>query len=155
MRAELPSDYDVTVADICFGCGKDNPQGLHIAYVDEPDGSTGTTLSLSWLHSGEPAIVHGGIQATVLDEVLGRAAQRAVTKIAGEGHTIVTANFELKYCAPCPTDQQFTARAYVDHVDWPSIFVAGQLTNPEGLVLTEAKARWRVLGPDSSSPGPA
>ena len=131
--------------DICFGCGKDNPQGLHIEYVDEPDGSTGTTLCLSWLHSGEPAIVHGGIQATILDEVLGRAAQRAVARIAGEGHTIVTANFELRYRAPCMTDQEFTARGYVDRVDWPSVFVVGQLTDRQGLVLTEAKARWRVL----------
>jgi acyl-coenzyme A thioesterase PaaI-like protein len=145
MRAELPSHYDVTVTDMCFGCGKDNPQGLHIEYADEPDGSTGTTLRLSWLHSGEPAIVHGGIQATILDEVLGRAAQRAVAKIAGEGHTIVTANFELRYRAPCPTDEEFTARASVDRVDWPSVFVTGQLTDAAGLVLTEAKARWRVL----------
>jgi acyl-coenzyme A thioesterase PaaI-like protein len=133
------------MADLCFGCGKDNPQGLHIEYVYEPDGSTGTTLRLSWLHSGEQAMVHGGIQATILDEVLGRAAQREVTKIAGEGHTIVTANFELRYRAPCPTDQEFTARAHVDRVDWPSVFVVGQLTDPDGLVLTEAKARWRVL----------
>ena len=133
------------MADICFGCGKDNPQGLHIEYADEPDGSTGTTLSLSWLHSGEPAIVHGGIQATILDEVLGRAAQRAVHEAAGDGHTIVTANFELRYRAPCPTDMEFTARAYVDRLDWPSVFVVGHLTDSEGLVLTEAKARWRVL----------
>lgn len=133
------------MAELCFGCGRDNPQGLHIEYVYEPDGSTSTTLRLSWLHSGEPAMVHGGIQATILDEVLGRAAQRAVTTIAGEGHTVVTAKFELRYRAPCPTDKEFTARAYVDHVDWPSIFVVGQLTDLDGLVLTEAKARWRVL----------
>jgi acyl-coenzyme A thioesterase PaaI-like protein len=140
----------VTVADLCFGCGKDNPEGLHIEYVYEPDGSVVTTLCLSWLHSGEPAMVHGGIQATILDEVLGRAAQRAVTKLAGEGHTIVTASYELRYRAPCPTDQEFTARAHVDHVEWPSVFVVGQLTDPDGLLLTEAKARWRVLDTDGS-----
>lgn len=133
------------MADNCFGCGKDNPQGLHIEYVDEADGSTGTTLCLSRMHSGKPDIVHGGIQATVLDEVLSRAAERAVSKIAGDGYTVVTANFEIRYRAPCLIDKEFTARAYVDRVDWPSVFVVGQLTDAEGSVLTEAKARWRVL----------
>lgn len=133
------------MAELCFGCGKDNPQGLHIEYVDEPDGSTGTTLTLSGIHSGEPDIVHGGIQATILDEVLGRAAQRAVAKLTAERPTIVTAAFELRYRAPCPTDQEFTAHARVDRIDWPSVYVVGQLTNSDGLVLTEAKARWRVL----------
>lgn len=133
------------MADTCFGCGADNPQGLHIQYRCEPDGATSTTLSISWIHSGEPGIVHGGIQATILDEVLGRAAQRAVTELVGERRSIVTASFELRYRAPCMIDQPITARARVDRIEWPSILVSGELTDAAGSLLTEATARWRVV----------
>jgi acyl-coenzyme A thioesterase PaaI-like protein len=133
------------VAERCFGCGKDNPSGLHIEYVHEDDGSVSTTLALSWLHSGVPNIVHGGIQATILDEVFSRAAQLKITSITGERHIIVTATFELRYCVACPTDQPIRAVGRVQGVQWPSVLVEGDLRSADGRLLTEAKARWRVL----------
>jgi acyl-coenzyme A thioesterase PaaI-like protein len=97
------------------------------------------------MHSGEPGIVHGGIQATILDEVLGRAAQRAVIEIAGQRRTIVTASFELRYRSPCVIDERITARAWVERVEWPSVHVRGELTDATGCLLTEGNARWRVI----------
>jgi acyl-coenzyme A thioesterase PaaI-like protein len=138
--------------ELCFGCGADNPCGLHITYEVEPDGSSSATLTLSWEHSGEPDLVHGGIQATILDEVMGHAAQRTVKDIAGDRRVIVTASFELRYRAPCPTGQPVTARGRVDRVEWPSVFVAGTLTDSEGRLLTEATARWRVLQDNAHRP---
>lgn len=134
------------MAENCFGCGKDNPQRLHINYVHEDDGSVSTTLTLSWLYSGWRNIVHVGIQATILDEVLSRAAQLKVTSITGERQIIVTASFELRYRAECPTDQPIRAVGRVQRVQWPSVLVAGDLRSTDGRLLTEAKARWRVLG---------
>ena len=144
-----PADrYSLTMAENCFGCGDDNPQGLHIQYVDEADATISTTLSLSWLHSGEPGIVHGGIQATILDEVLGRVAQRTVTEAAGERSTVVTASFQLRYRSPCLTGSEITARARLHRIEWPSVFVEGEITDSDGLLLTEATARWRVIDDD-------
>lgn len=140
----MPDEADAK-QELCFGCGADNPHGLHIQYEVLPDGASATTLNLSWEHSGEPGLVHGGIQATILDEVMGHAAQRAVSELAGERRVIVTASFELRYRSPCPTGQPITGRGYVDRVEWPSVFVAGKLTAGDGTLLTEATARWRVI----------
>lgn len=131
--------------EMCFGCGADNPRGLHIEYGTDEAGATITTVCLTDEHSGEPGLVHGGIQATILDEVMGRAAQRAVTRIAGERQTVVTASFSLRYRAPCRTGEPVAARGLLDRVEWPSIFVTGTLTDKEGRLLTEASARWRAL----------
>jgi acyl-coenzyme A thioesterase PaaI-like protein len=147
----MPDGADVKL-EMCFGCGAGNPRGLHIEYGIDPDGASSTTMSLSEELSGEPGLVHGGIQAVILDEVMGRAAQRAATKIAGAPQTIVTASFSLRYRTPCPTGVPVTARGLVDRVEWPSVFVAGTLTDQEGLLLTEATARWRVLDDSGHRP---
>ena len=57
--------------ELCFGCGEDNPEGLHLQFEEQPDGAGHAVVVLGDHHSGEPGIVHGGIQATMLDEVMG------------------------------------------------------------------------------------
>ena len=137
--------YSSPVPEMCFGCGEDNPVGLHIVYVDEPDGSSTSTLSVSSKFSGEPGVVHGGIQATILDEVMGHAARKAIIESAGRRITAVTASFQLRYRAPCPVDEDVHARGSVASLEWPSIHLVGVITGDDGRVLTEATARWRIL----------
>lgn len=134
------------MAEMCFGCGADNPQGLHIVYDYRPDGTVASSMSLGDQWSGEPGIVHGGIQATVLDEVMGRAVRRAIEADQRSSGPAVTATMSLRFRAPCPTDARFVAIGTVTSLDWPSVHVTGTLENPAGDVLTEATARWRVLG---------
>ncbi len=131
--------------EYCFGCGTDNPQGLHLCFDEEEGGPVSAPVKLTWMHSGEPDIVHGGIQAVVLDEVMGRAVQRVLREEHGEGHTAVTASLELRYRRPFATETAGLARGRLDRVEWPSIFVVGELTDAADNVLTEATARWRVL----------
>jgi acyl-coenzyme A thioesterase PaaI-like protein len=122
-------------------------------FVAEPDGSFWCDVELAEAYSGEPGIVHGGIQATVLDEVMGHAAQRQVAELA-DGKKAVTASFELRCCAPCATGERVRVSGAVASVEWPSIHVAGTIVESDGRLLTEATARWRVLdvdAPDASS----
>lgn len=130
--------------EFCFGCGEDNPVGLHLVFEERADGSVASRVELSADHSGEPGIVHGGIQATVLDEVMGRAVQRRLRDLGRTG-TAVTANFELKYRRACPTGVALSAEGRVRDLDWPSVHVEGGIVDGSGTPLTEAVARWRVL----------
>jgi len=133
------------MAELCFGCGQDNPIGLHIEYVYGSDDQTSTLLTLSDAYSGEPGIVHGGIQATILDEVIGRTVRRRVDQLANGSPPVVTASFELKYRSPCPVGTPIEARAAIETVEWPSVMAVGEIVDGDGNVLTEARARWRVL----------
>ena len=129
----------------CFGCGADNPSGLHLEITEAENRSAACTATVPLVYAGEPGVVHGGIQATLLDEVLCRAAQYDMWARDIEA-LIVTASMELRYRAACPVGEPLTIRADVDRIDWPSYFVSGAILDSSGVVLTEATARWRVLG---------
>lgn len=90
----------------CFVCSPNNPGGLHLDfYLD------GDVVKTSWKpedkYQGYPNILHGGIQATLLDEV----ASWAVYAVAGTGG--VTAGMQVQYKKPVFIDKgkiQLTAK---------------------------------------------
>lgn len=82
----------------CFGCGRANAIGLHL------DGFArdGSVIRASFLpraeYRGFHGILHGGIVAAALDEVMGWTA------ILLEGTMAVTAKLELRYRNPAPAE---------------------------------------------------
>jgi len=55
----------------CFGCGKNNPYGLHLHFYPLDDESgIWTPFTPQREHEGYVGMVHGGIITTVLDEVM-------------------------------------------------------------------------------------
>ncbi len=77
----------------CFGCGADNPIGLHIDNLQEtPDGVT-ASFTPRGDFNGFHGVVHGGIVATALDEISAWAA------IVAEGIFVFTAKLEIRYRA--------------------------------------------------------
>ena len=57
---------------MCFCCGVNNPIGLKLEFEDMPDGRMRTLWTPRREHQGFKDIVHGGLVATVLDEVMAR-----------------------------------------------------------------------------------
>jgi acyl-coenzyme A thioesterase PaaI-like protein len=56
----------------CFCCGPENPIGLKLVFHETPDGRMRTLWTPRREHQGFKDIVHGGLVATVLDEVMVR-----------------------------------------------------------------------------------
>jgi hypothetical protein len=54
----------------CFGCGADNPWGLHLIFFAEPGGAVYSHWTPQVNHQGYDGMVHGGIISTVFDEVM-------------------------------------------------------------------------------------
>jgi len=79
---------------LCFGCSPINPVGMQLQF--ERDGDTAVTTSFTarpgW--EGAPGIVHGGLQATLADEV------GAWTVIACTGNFGFTTSMKLRYLRP-------------------------------------------------------
>ncbi len=77
----------------CFGCSPDNPAGLRLNFVDE-----GETITATWQPNpdfqGYNNLLHGGIQATLLDEI---ASWYVYVKLKTAG---VTSKIEIKYRKP-------------------------------------------------------
>lgn len=138
------------MGDDCFGCGVDNAGGLHLRFERRPDGSAASRVDLVSTYQGEPGVVHGGIQATLLDEVMCKAVQYRIHDL-GYDDVVVTASMELRFRAPCPVGLPLDVTAEFDRIEWPSVHVVGRILDAEQRVVTEGAARWRVL---TDRPGP-
>ena len=60
----------------CFGCGDDNPIGLHLRFAADGD-SVRASFVPSSDHQGFGNIVHGGIISSILDEAMAWATAHA------------------------------------------------------------------------------
>jgi len=136
--------------ETCYGCGAENADGLRMTFVRTGATSVESEYRVPRHLCGSPAVVHGGVQATILDEVMGKAAH---TAFEGEDRRrIVTAHFALTYRRPAPMAATLTVRGELVRVDGLNVFVSGALLGPDGTLLTTAEARWRVIeaAPDAT-----
>ncbi|KAF9112386.1 hypothetical protein BGX27_003462 [Mortierella sp. AM989] len=95
---------------------------------------------LSVLHvgkslNGHPNITHGGLLATLLDEV---TAMSALPNLPGK--TGFTANLNINYRHPCIADQFIIIHSEVTSVEGRKAFVKATLKNVEGTLLADATA---------------
>lgn len=81
----------------CFACAPHNPIGLHLEFYEEGDEVTCTWTPTDnfqgWLDT-----LHGGIQATLIDETCGWLVSRK-RQLAG-----MTTQLNVKYKKPVPID---------------------------------------------------
>jgi acyl-coenzyme A thioesterase PaaI-like protein len=93
----------------CFGCSRDNPAGLRLRFFRDPGGVRCETV-VAPAYQGAPDVVHGGIQAVLLDETCCAAAYFS------RGGFVVTGALNLRYRRPCPTGKPLvvTARIVAD-----------------------------------------
>ncbi len=90
----------------CFGCGPDHPHGLRLRFEREGD-EVVTRFTPHDLHQGPPGIMHGGLVATLADEVAAWAV------IALLGKFGFTAQMEAKLARPVRTNMPVEGRARV------------------------------------------
>ena len=115
----LPPHYPT-----CLGCGPDAEQGLHLQVYRDGD-EVFTTYVFDSRHSGGPGIVHGGIVATVIDDVLGHLLH--VVHAPG-----VTRHLEVDYLAPVLVGVSYTVRGRIESREGRKLWFACTGTDPEG-----------------------
>ncbi len=91
----------------CFGCGRANAIGLHLDGFEASGTAIRATFTPRDEYRGFDGILHGGIVASALDEVLGWTA------ILVEGVMAVTAKLELRYRNPAPAIGTYTLEGRV------------------------------------------
>ncbi len=85
----------------CFGCGLENPIGLQVDSFRRVGDTVTATFTPRDHYRGFHDILHGGIVATALDEIL------AWTGILVAGTMAVTVKMELKFRNPAPADATY------------------------------------------------
>ena len=128
----------------CFGCCKDNEHGVHMDFYEDGD-----DVVCFWKPDGEYQgwrnTLHGGIQATLLDETAAWVVFRKM-QIVG-----VTSKLELSYRRPVlTTDSQLTLRGHIREVKRNLAFVDLTLENSMGEVCTTACAVYYMYTEEKS-----
>ncbi len=129
--------------ETCFGCGPENREGLRLQFRRTGEGEVEADCVVPQHLCGAPAVVHGGIQATILDEVMGKAVHLAFDD--GQARRIVTAEIAVKYRRPAPIGAPIVARGELVRQEGRSIFVRGALLDGQRQELSTAEARWVVV----------
>lgn len=119
----------------CFGCGPDNPSGLGLRFFETATGVE-VEYAVGEHLGGAPGVVHGGIQATLLDEAL------CMTAYAKEGTPAVTGELTVRYVSPLPTQTPLLIRGRITERRGNSFFAEGEiLVAGQPDVVTRAHAR--------------
>lgn len=112
IRAEYPG---------CFACGVANPVGLHLDPSGMDDGEAVARYRPIEHHGGAGETLHGGLAATVLDEIMvwaGILAHRVLT---------VTATMELRFRRPVSVEDAIEVRGRVEERSGRRLRCSGDL----------------------------
>ncbi len=121
-------------ASMCFICGRDNPVGLKMSFYDDGADTVQSVVTPADHFQGYPGVLHGGIVASILDEVVGRSV------MSGDHHRfMMTVSMNVQYRHPVPTGQALTAIGHVTRLKGRIGKAEGKIVLPDGLVACEAQ----------------
>ena len=120
------------VDDMCFACGEKNPIGLKLEFRFEGDEYV-TTFQVRPEYQGWAGIAHGGLVATVLDEVMARLLwEKQINAITGK--------LEVRYHKPVPIGDTLDIRGRITRQSSRGVETTAEARSADGSVVAEARA---------------
>lgn len=115
----------------CFGCGPRNPVGMRLRFWrDAEAGQVVTRLTPREGWEGPPGVVHGGLVATLADEI------GAWTLVGLRGRFGLTTSLQLRYLRPARADAEIEARGSIVEEDDRQVVVRIELVQGGGRLVT-------------------
>jgi len=123
----------------CFGCGPDNPLGLQLDGFHQEADRVVAVFTPRPEYRGFSSVLHGGVVATALDEIL------AWTAILLEGVMVMTGTLNLKYRSPAPTDADLRLEGRLLERRGRRLRMQGTMSD-QGTTIAEAEGLFLVVG---------
>lgn len=120
-------------SDYCFVCGRKNPNGLYMAFYDNGENEVYSEYEVSELYQGYPGVVHGGVVAAMLDEIVAR-----VSMIGDPHHFMMSVKMEVKFRQPVPTETNLHLVGKVVRLRGRLGKAVGEILLPDGSVAAES-----------------
>jgi uncharacterized protein (TIGR00369 family) len=136
-------EYEIVRAQFisknCMVCGVDNPFGLKARFFETALKEVIAVVTLGEQHQSYPGIAHGGISATLLDEVIGRA----IMCHHDQDTFGVTLGLDMKYRKPVPLGVELKVVGRI--IKNGRIFTgSGELYLPDGQVAVSATGKYMM-----------
>jgi uncharacterized protein (TIGR00369 family) len=98
------------------------------------------TFRLGAEYQGGPGFVHGGIIATLLDEVMGKVGRFRNIRT-------VTAELQIEYLRPVPVDEELVVEGWEVEQNGRDLYHTGEIRSISGAVLARGKGRFVEIDP--------
>lgn len=134
----------------CFVCGIQNPYGLKLKFYQTSPDEVTVNYTVADHYQGYPGVVHGGIVASMLDEVAGRALMGADPL---NPRFMFTARLDVQYREPVPIKTPLQLIGRVVKRKNRSAAAHAAIYHPDGRLLAEADAILVDVPPDLISTG--
>jgi len=118
----------------CFACGPDNELGLRL-HFEYGENSARCRVTIPAHMSGWTGMLHGGIVAVLLDEVMAHASIAA-------GVRAVTAKLEIRFRKPAPTGAPLVAEGTVQRRRGKVFDGEAILSDGAGTIFAEGRSRF-------------
>jgi uncharacterized protein (TIGR00369 family) len=116
----------------CFGCGQANPTGLHLEFFLAEDGAVVCLPTIPDTFEGPTGYLHGGIIATLLDEIMSKA-------IRSKGIVAMTGKLEVEYLRPVPSGAPIRMEGRVSRQDGRKNWAEAKILDGKGNELARGK----------------
>jgi uncharacterized protein (TIGR00369 family) len=126
--------------NVCFGCGGGNARGMKLTF-EQDDAARKMTgrFRLGAEYQGAFGIIHGGVIAVVLDEVMGKVCRF-------RGVRAVTAEMNIEYLKPVWVDADLVVEGYEKEMAGRNLHLIGEIKDASGKVLARSRGRFVILG---------
>jgi uncharacterized protein (TIGR00369 family) len=125
----------------CYGCGADNPQGLQLRPYHDGEWIA-ADYEAQARHRGFSRVVHGGVIAALLDEIVTCAASIAMSQLAA------TVKIEVEFLAPMLVGENYVIRARHLGPDGRAQLAEGAIVDAAGRTIARARGRFVPVPPD-------
>lgn len=126
----------------CFLCGRENPKGLRLELFAEGE-EVFTEFKLEEAFIGYEGIVHGGVLAGILDEVMWWAVAWHT------GRASLTTELQVRYSRPAPIGHSFRAKGRIVRSNQRIVETEGEILDLEtGEICTLGSGRYYLLKGD-------
>ncbi len=124
--------------DTCFGCSATSPTALGIRITSSADGAEGR-VRFDDGSEGAPGLVHGGLLATLADEVMGYVQH-------GGNAVRLTTELTIRYRRPTPLGTELVCRARSTSSTDRRFHVHAEISRADdGTVVADADATYVVI----------
>lgn len=129
---------------MCIICGMDNPIGLKAQFYNMEDKSVMTMFKFKEEYQSFPQRVHGGIIATMLDEL----GLRALWAKTSEDNFGVTLSINVKYRKPVPYNETLIGKGLVKKETSKFVIIESEIFDRKGNLLANAEVKYIKLDID-------
>ena len=92
-------------------------------------------------YQGATGFIHGGIIATVLDEVMSKVSRFGNVRA-------VTAELTVEYLRPVRVDEELLVEGFVNRRDGRDLYHEREIRNAAGVLLARGRGRFVIIDPE-------